>query len=167
MKIVSIARSLLPSMLLGAIAGSRSMTPLAAVSIAAGLGALPRGNGAPRLLGHPAVVAGSVAMAVGELWGDKLKSAPDRIVPAGLVARAVTGAVAGMAMASRRHRDVAAAGGAAAAVGAAFPTFAGRMRSMRSHGQTPTGLVEDAIVVFATIAVVTVASRMTATPAEA
>lgn len=103
-------------------------------------------------------------MAAGELWGDKLKSAPDRIVAAGLAARAVTGAVAGMAMAPKRHREIAAATGAAAAVGAAFPTFAGRMRAMRSHGQTPTGLVEDAIVVFAAIAVVMAARRMATRP---
>ena len=145
--------------LLAAVAGSRSMTPLAAVSVAAWRGVLPRNNGAPAALAHPAVVVGAMALAAGELWGDKLESAPDRIVPAGLAARAVTGAIVGMSMAPRSYRAIAAVGGAAIAISTSFPTFAGRMRAMQSHGQTPTGLVEDALVLLATIALVATARR--------
>ncbi|MDO9249755.1 MAG: DUF4126 domain-containing protein, partial [Phenylobacterium sp.] len=92
---------MIASILIGLAAGSRAMTPLAAVSDAAHRGALPAGSGAPAWLGHPIVAAGSKLLAAGELWGDKMKSAPDRIVPAGILARLVTGGLAGAALAPR------------------------------------------------------------------
>jgi len=121
------------------------MTPLAAVSDAARRGALPRENGWPVWLGHPAVVAVSKALSAGELWGDKLKSAPDRIVPAGIAARLVAGALTGAALAPRRLAVIGGLLGAGAAVGAAYLTFAARMRALRRYGQWPTGVVEDAL----------------------
>jgi uncharacterized membrane protein len=138
---------MISSLLIGAVAGARSMTPLATVSVAARLGDLPPDSGAPDLLGHPVVVAGALMLAAGELAGDKMRSAPDRTVAAGMAARLVTGAVAGAALAPRRQRDLGAALGAAAAIAAAYATFALRMRAMRRFGQTPTGLVEDALAV--------------------
>ena len=140
---------MLQSLLIGLSAGSRSMTPLAAVSEAARGGQLPRDSGAPPWLGHPWIAAGSKLLAAGELWGDKLPSAPDRIVPAGLLARVFTGGVAGAALAPRRQRLIGAAVGAGAAVAAAYVTFHIRMRAMRHFGQTSTGVVEDALAVGA------------------
>jgi uncharacterized membrane protein len=142
--------SVLRSFLIGLVAGSRALTPLAAVSDAAGRHALPENSGAPRWLGHPAVSGGLKALAAGELWGDKLRSAPDRIVPAGIIARVVTGGIAGAALAPRRYLVAGAALGALAAVGAAYITFAARSAAMRRFGQTPTGLAEDAITLGAT-----------------
>ena len=46
--------------------------------------------------------------AAGELAGDKMEDAPDRIVPAGMLARVVTGAIVGMALAPREQRPLAA-----------------------------------------------------------
>jgi uncharacterized membrane protein len=138
---------MLRSVLIGALAGARSMTPLAAVSDAARRDALPADSGAPALLGQPAVAAGTLALAAGEIAGDKWRHAPDRIVLAGIAGRVVTGAIAGAALAPREQRVAAALVGAAAAVGAAYLTFAARMRAMRRYGQVPTGLVEDALVV--------------------
>ena len=146
--------SIIQSALIGGVAGSRSMTPLAAVSIAAWRGTLPKDNGAPEILAHPLVAAGTVALAAGELLGDKLPSAPDRIVIAGLLARMATGAIAGAALAPRSQRTLAAAIGAASAVAASYPTFHARMRAMEDHGQTATGLVEDAAVIAAAAAIV-------------
>lgn len=144
---------MLRSFLIGLVAGSRSMTPLAAVSEAARRGTLPPGSGAPGWLGHPVVAAGSKALAAGELFGDKMKSAPDRIVLAGIAARIVTGGIAGAALAPRRQAVLGGALGAAAAVAAAYLTFGLRMRALRRFGQTPTGLVEDALTVGAARAV--------------
>lgn len=141
------------SFLIGLAAGARSMTPLAAVSDAARHGALPADNGAPAWLGHPLVAAGSKALAAGELMGDKLPSAPDRIVPAGIAARLVTGALAGAALAPRKSALLGAALGAAGAVGAAYVTFALRMPALRRYGQTSTGVIEDALTVAAAQAV--------------
>ena len=137
---------MLPSLLIGALAGARSLTPLATVSDAARRGALPQDSGAPALLGHPLVAAGTATLAAGEIAGDKWSKAPDRIVPSGMAARLVTGAVAGMALAPRDKRVTAGLIGAAAAVGASYLTFAARMRAIRRYGQKPTGFVEDALV---------------------
>lgn len=147
------------SFLIGLVAGARSITPFAAVSEAARRGELPHDNGAPSWLGDPMVAAGSKLLAGGELWGDKLHSAPDRIVPAGLLARVVTAGLAGAALAPRKQALAGAALGAGAAVIAAYVTFGLRMRAMRRFGQTPTGLVEDAITVGAARWVVSSARR--------
>jgi len=147
------------SFLIGLVAGSRAMTPLATVSDAARRGVLRTANGGPSWLGHPLVAAGSKALAAGELWGDKLHSAPDRIVPAGIAARIVSGGLAGAALAPRRYALAGALLGASAAVGAAYLTFSLRERAMRRFGQTPTGLVEDALTVGAAQMVVAGSGR--------
>ena len=138
------------SFLLGAVAGMRALTPLAAVSDAARRGALPKDNGAPPLLGHPLVTAGAAALAAGELFGDKLKSAPDRIVPSGLAARLVTASIAGAALSPKAKRVPAALLAAGAAVASSYLTFNLRVRAMRRFGQIPTGLVEDALMLGGT-----------------
>ena len=150
---------MLHSFLIGLVAGARSITPFAAVSEAARRGELPADTGAPSWLGDPLVAAGSKLLAGGELWGDKLHSAPDRIVPAGLLARLVTAGLAGAALAPRKQALAGAALGAGAAIVAAYVTFDLRMRAMRRFGQTPTGLVEDAITVGAARWVVASARR--------
>jgi uncharacterized membrane protein len=141
---------MLNSLLIGLVAGARSITPLAAVSEAARRGALPADNGAPRYIGRPLIAAGTKALAAGELLGDKMTSAPDRIVPAGIAARLVTGALAGAALAPRRQAVLGAVLGAGGAVAAAYLTFGARMAAMRRYGQKPTGLVEDALTLGAT-----------------
>lgn len=150
---------MLYSLLIGALAGARSMTPLAAVSLAARGDRLPAGGALPMLLAHPAAVGGSLASAAGELAGDKLPSAPDRIVLAGMAARLATGAIAGAALAPKNKRTAGALVGAVAAIVAAYPTFHARVRAMRHFGQTATGLVEDAAVVGLSHWVVNAANR--------
>lgn len=147
------------SFLIGLVAGSRALTPLATVSDAARRGLLPTTSPAASLLAHPVVSAGSKLLAAGELWGDKLHSAPDRIVPAGIAARLVTGGLAGAALAPRHRALLGGLLGATAAVGAAYLTFAARRRAMRRFGQTRTGLVEDALTVGAAQLVVSGGGR--------
>jgi len=77
---------MLRSILMGLVAGQRSMAPLAALAGAARLGALLHDNPETRLMGRPLVAAGGVAMAAAEMAGDKMKTAPDRTVFLGLVA---------------------------------------------------------------------------------
>ncbi len=141
------------SALIGLAAGARAMTPLAAVSDAAKTNALPRDNGAPDWLGSPLVAAATKLLAAGELAGDKMKTAPDRIVAAGIAARLVSGGLAGAALAPRRYRYAGAALGASAAVAAAYVTFNIRMKFLRRFGQTSTGVIEDALTVAVTQAV--------------
>ncbi|MET0337422.1 MAG: hypothetical protein ABW063_06630 [Caulobacter sp.] len=106
------------------------------------------------LLDHPVFKFGALFMGVGELIGDKMKSAPDRTVFLGLLARVMSAGIAGAALAPRGKERT----GAALAVGTAVPlaylTLAGRKRAMAEVGQTKSGVVEDALVVAAGIAVV-------------
>ncbi|MEN5425587.1 DUF4126 domain-containing protein [Stenotrophomonas pennii] len=151
--------ALIHSILMGAVAGMRAMTPLAAVTNAARTGTLPADNGAPRLLCNPLASAGMLALAGGELLGDKMKTAPDRIVPAGMVARVATGMLAGAALAPRSQRGLGAVLGAGTAVGMAYLTFNLRMRAIARYGQKPTGAVEDAIAVGSAALITRCAAR--------
>jgi uncharacterized membrane protein len=144
---------MLQPLLLAATAGARSMTPLAAVSVAAARGDLPKQPGLLGLLANKWVAAGTVALAVGEIAGDKMPSAPDRTVLAGLAARMVTGAVSAAALA-RENKMLAGVLGAGVAVAASYPTFHARKRALRGYGQTATGFVEDAAVLGSAIALV-------------
>ena len=145
---------MLASFLMGLVGGQRAMTPLATVSVAAALGRLPVDNGAPRIIAHPLVAAGMTALAIAELAGDKMKTAPDRIVFIGLTARFITSAIAGAALAPSRQRWRGAALGGSTAVMASYPGWRARMASIPRYGQTPTGLVEDAVVITGAITVV-------------
>jgi uncharacterized membrane protein len=145
---------MLASLLMGLIGGQRALTPLATVAVAAVRDELPRDNGAPRLLSHPMVAAGAVALAIAEMAGDKQKTAPDRIVPIGLAARFVTSAIAGAALASRQDRRLGAAVGGVTAVAASYFGWRARMRAMRRYGQTRTGFIEDSMVLAGAAAIV-------------
>lgn len=144
---------MLASFLMGLVGGQRAMTPLATVAVAAARGQLPTDNGAPKLLAHPVVAAGVVALAVAEMAGDKQKTAPDRIVPVGLAARFVTSAVAGAALVPHRRRWLGAAVGGLTAVAASYPGWRARMAAIPRYGQTPTGFAEDAAVLAGAAAI--------------
>ena len=145
---------MLASFLMGLVGGQRAMTPLATVAIAAARGELAEDNGAPKLLAHRVVAAGTLALAVAEMAGDKQKTAPNRIVPIGLVARFVTSSVAGAALVPRRQRWLGAAIGGVTAVVASYPGWRARMAAIPRYGQTSTGFVEDAAVVASAATIV-------------
>ena len=138
---------LLPSALIGAVASARSMTPMAAIAVAE-LAHKPT-PGRVFLLNQPLFKFGALLMGVGELFGDKMKSAPDRTVFLGLLARVMSAGIAGSALAPRGEEKL----GAGLAVGTAVPlaylTLAGRKKAMARIGQTRSGLIEDALVVGA------------------
>lgn len=145
---------MLHSFLIGLIGGQRAMTPLAMVAVAGARGELPADSGVPRLLTHPLAAAGATLLAVGEMAGDKQKTAPDRIVAIGLIARFATSAVAGMALAPKRQRWLGAAVGGVTAAVASYPGWRARCAAMERYGQTSTGFVEDAVVLAGATAVV-------------
>lgn len=143
---------LLPSALIGAVASARSMTPMAA--LAGAHLAHRRTPGRLRLLTHPLFTAGALAMGVGELFGDKMKSAPDRTVFLGLLARVMSAGIAGSALAPKGRERAGAVAAVLTAVPLAYLTLAGRKTAMRRIGQTKSGLIEDALVVASGLAVV-------------
>jgi uncharacterized membrane protein len=143
---------LLPSALIGAVASARSMTPMATIATAR-----LAGRDAPGrliLLDHPLFKFGALAMGVGELFGDKMKSAPDRTVFLGLLARVASAGIAGAALAPRGKEKAGAVVAVATAVPLAYLTLAGRKRAMARVGQTRSGLIEDVLVVAAGAAIV-------------
>jgi uncharacterized membrane protein len=145
----------IPSALIGAVASARSMTPMAALATARLAGG--RTPGRLVLLDQPLFRAGALAMGAGELFGDKMRSAPDRTVSLGLLARVMSAGIAGAALAPRGREKAGAAVAVTAAVPLAYLTLAGRKRAMARFGQTRSGLVEDALVVAAGLAVVALA----------
>lgn len=142
------------SILMGLVAGQRSMTPLAILAGAARRGTLPGDALAVKLLQSPHAAAGAVAMASGEIAGDKMATAPDRIVAIGLVARSITGGFAGAVLAPADRRVLGALLGAGASVASSFLGFHARVTAMRRFGQTSTGFVEDALMLGAASAIV-------------
>ncbi len=151
------APGLLFSALIGAVASARSMTPMATIAAARLLGR--RTPGHLVLLDRPVFEMGALAMGVGELFGDKMKTAPDRTVFLGLLARVMSAGIAGAALAPRGREQAGAMIAIATAVPLAYLTLAGRERAMARMGQTCSGLIEDALVVAAGAMVVALAVR--------
>lgn len=143
------------SALIGAVASARSMTPMAALAAARFLGR--RTPGELVLLDRPVFKFGALAMGVGELLGDKMKTAPDRTVFLGLLARIMSAGIAGAALAPRGREQAGAITAVATAVPMAYLTLSGRERAMDRLGQTRSGLIEDALVVAAGVAIVALA----------
>lgn len=149
--------SLLSSALIGAVASARSMTPMA--TIAAARLAERRTTGDLLLLDRPIFKFGALAMGVGELAGDKMKTAPDRTVFLGLLACVMSAGIAGAALAPRGREQAGAAVAVATAVPLAYLTLSARKRAMAQIGQTRSGLIEDALVVAAGAAIVALSTR--------
>lgn len=95
---------MLRSILMGLVAGQRAMTPLAALVGAAQRGTLPYDNGEARLLALPFITAGGVMMGALEMAGDKMKTAPDRTVFLGLLARTISSGFAGATLAPPKRQ---------------------------------------------------------------
>jgi len=151
-------RSLISSALIGAVASARSMTPMA--TIAAARLADRDTPGKLFLLDRPLFKYGALAMGAGELLGDKMKSAPDRTVFLGLAARVMSAGIAGAALAPEGLEKAGAAVAVATAVPLAYLTLSGRKQAMARIGQTRSGLIEDALIVAAGIAIVALATRL-------
>jgi uncharacterized membrane protein len=149
--------SLLSSALIGAVASARSMTPMA--TIATARLADRHTTGELVLLDRPVFKYGALAMGVGELFGDKMKTAPDRTVFLGLLARVMSAGIAGAALAPRGREKAGAAVALATAVPLAYLTLSARKQAMARIGQTRSGLIEDVLVVAAGAAIVALATR--------
>lgn len=150
-------RDLLSSALIGAVASARSMTPMATIAAARVAGRHTTGELV--LLDRPLFKYGALAMGVGELLGDKMKSAPDRTVFLGLLARVASAGIAGAALAPKGRESAGAAVAIATAVPLAYLTLAGRKKAMAQMGQTRSGLIEDAMIVAAGATIVALATR--------
>jgi uncharacterized membrane protein len=140
------------ALLIGVVAGLRSMTPPAAVSWAARVGWLQLENTPLAFLGFAAAPYILTLFAIAELINDKLPKTPSRKTRVPFTARVVTGAFSGAALG--------APGGAlagallAGAIGGVAGTLAGyefRKRLVKATGgrDLPIALLEDAIAICA------------------
>lgn len=148
------------ALLLGILSGGRSATPLAMLALNRDRSQL---SGAwqdwPVFrsdLGRGLLVLG----AVGELVGDKLPMTPSRTAPAGLIGRAVSGAVVGMAIGTTGRRDRRVEGAVLGAIGAvvgSYVGFAARKVVGKVTGMHDpvVALAEDAAVIAGTQKVLT------------
>lgn len=141
------------SVLIGLVAGQRGMAPLAALAGAAQRGAVDRSMPLAALFEMPGIAGGAIAMAAAEMAGDKMKSAPDRIVTIGLAVRSVTAAYAGASLATPGRRVVGGALAVATALASSYVGWRIRCASLHRYGRTASGFVEDAIVIGVGLAV--------------
>lgn len=137
---------MLRSFLIGLVAGQRGITPLAAIAIATRRREIPIALPLQGLFLSRLVTSAVTMFAGAEMAGDKMKSAPDRIIPIGLAVRGVTAGYAGAALAPKGERAFCATVAIGTALISSYVGWRIRCHAMRRYGQTATGIVEDAIV---------------------
>ena len=142
--------SLFLAFLIGFLAGLRSLTPPAAVAWAAHLGWLKL-QGSLALIGSVYAVALVTLLALGELAADKWPKLPNRTSVPGLVARLLTGGLAGACVAAGAGESawLGAALGAAGGIAGAFGGYHARKRLAQALGVPDfiVAVLEDLIAV--------------------
>lgn len=145
------------ALLVGGVAGLRTLTAPAAVSWASRLGRLHLGATWLAFLGYAWTPWILTLLAIGELIVDQLPSTPSRTAPLGFGARMVTGAVSGAAVGTAGGSMI--GGSVAGLVGAVIGTLAGhafRARLAAAFGRDrPAAFIEDAIALGGALAIVT------------
>ena len=137
------------AVLIGVVAGLRSMTAPALVSWAARLGWLPLAGTWLAFLGSAWTPWILTVFALGELIVDKLPSTPSRKAPGGFGARIVTGGLSGAAIATAGGGMM--GGLIAGIVGAVIGTIGGHAFRARLAAvfdrDRPAALIEDALAI--------------------
>jgi uncharacterized membrane protein len=146
------------AVLMGIVAGSRSMMAPAAMAWAAFLGRLDAGSGWLLVFGHPWARWIWSALALGELVTDQLPFTPSRKVPFQFGGRIVSGGLCGAAIGAAAGSV--AAGATSGIAGAVIGTLGGsalRAKLAAAFGNDhPAALVEDALAVALAATVVMV-----------
>lgn len=152
--------TLLPALLIGIVAGMRTMSAPTAVSWGARLGLLDVSGTWLAFLGSALTPWIFTALAIGELIGDQLPSAPSRKTPGPFAARIVSGAISGTAIGLAAGSAL--PGAIAGMLGAVIGTLGGyalRMRLAKAFGKDrPAALLEDALAIGLAILAVMVGS---------
>ncbi len=147
---------LMLALLIGVIAGLRSMTAPAMISWAAWAGWLKLGGTGLAFLGLAVTPWILTVLALGELVADQLPATPSRTAPLPFGARIVSGALCGAAIGLAHGAVV--GGGIAGAVGAVIGTLGGhaaRARLAAMFGRDrPAALIEDAVAIGGAVLIV-------------
>ena len=144
------------AVLMGGVAGLRTVTAPAAVSWAAWAGVLDLGNSWLAFLAHPASPWLLSLMAAAEFVTDKLSFTPSRKVPVQFAARIVSGALCGAAIGTPAGSALAGAVfGVVGAVAGTLGGAAGRARLAAAFGKDlPAAVLEDVVAVGCATAIV-------------
>ena len=145
------------ALLIGVVAGSRTLTAPAAVSWAARLQWLHLSGTPLGFLGALATPFILTLLAIGELVLDKLPDTPSRKAPTGFVARIVSGAFCGAALglAGGGAFGGLLAGGIGAVVGTlGFSQFRARLAKAFGGRDLPAALIEDVCAIAAAVGIV-------------
>jgi uncharacterized membrane protein len=142
---------LILALLIGIVAGLRTMTAPAAVSWAAHAGWLDLAGTPLAFLGYAWTPYVATVLAIGEYVTDQLPSTPSRKVPVQFSARIVSGAACGAAIAIPSGQWI--AGLVAGAIGAIIGTLGGyeaRTRLVAAAGgrDLPIALAEDGVAIL-------------------
>lgn len=144
----------LAALLIGVVAGLRTMTAPAAVSWAAHLGWIDLSGSPLAFMGYAWTPWVFTVLALAEFVGDQLPSTPSRTVPAQFGARLVSGAFCGACL------GAAGAGAICGAIGAVIGTLGGRAARARGAAafgrDLPAALIEDAVAVGGAVLIVAV-----------
>lgn len=137
------------ALLIGVIAGLRTMTAFAATSWAARLGGLSLGGTWLGWMAHAVTPWVATVLALGEFITDQLPGTPSRKVPVQFAARLVVGGVCGAAIGSRAGSML--VGAILGVVGAVIGTLGGaaaRASLARAfHKDPPAAFIEDAVAI--------------------
>lgn len=136
------------TMLLGMLAGMRSMTPPTLVSLYLNRNQLGRNGTLTNFLGSGNSLTAFTLLALGEITADKFPQAPNRTFAPALVGRLGTSALASAALTEAHggNRTLAAAISAATTSVATFATFRARMAANNYLPNPVTGVLEDMIL---------------------
>lgn len=136
------------AVVLGCAAGSRTMTPLAAVAFAARAGIIGVADSPLAFIGYRYAFIITAVLAIGELVNDKMPWTPSRKVPPQFIGRILCGALAGACVAAPAQMLIGGLVGAVAAVAGTLGGAAARGRLAARFGRDlPAALIEDAVTV--------------------
>jgi uncharacterized membrane protein len=140
---------LLLALLIGVVAGSRTMMAPAAIGWAASLGWLNLASTPLAFFGYRFTPWILTLLALGELIGDQLPSTPSRTVPLQFGARIISGALSGAAIGAASGQL--AVGAVAGVIGAVIGTLGGRaLRGWMAtafKSDRPAAFIEDALAI--------------------
>jgi uncharacterized membrane protein len=143
-------------LLMGIVAGLRTMTAPAAVAVGARCGAIAVAGTPLAFMGYTWTPWIFCVLAVGELITDQLPTTPSRKVPVQFAARLLSGALAGATLAAPQGSVV--AGLVAGILGAVIGTLGGaafRARLAAAFGKDrPAALIEDVVAIGAAALIV-------------
>lgn len=148
---LKIAKPFWQAVSLGTLAGMRSMSAPAITSHILSRHHSANLEGTPlNFIQHERVADALKVLAVAELLGDKLPGAPNRIKPAVLVSRCLSGALAGASIykAAGEHAVTGALLGGASAIASTFVSFFARKATVKNSTMIDplVGMIEDALV---------------------